>query len=315
MFNPIFCLIQPGIHGVCSTEYYVAVKSESHLSVRKTPELNSCNPFKGGIHSYRKNVLDMQCDENSEKNIIVGNEAIYDLAPKSVADVTQNQTEYYLNEAHIEGNTILQTFESTGESQYIISKLTLKHLSENEIVNQIDVMSNMSITAHRLDIEEHGNEDCTGGRQPIDPAELIRVAIERFSALADSLEDLTLKFSEPYESRVAEVIRIIGLCDYVSLNALYKEINIGTSYRQETIRNLFYDIIPRVGTKASVLLTRDLIVKDLCKPMTAVQLLVVLPFHVADLSLELVNECEVLMSLGKIFLGKICRVHFMLFSL
>lgn len=296
--------LQSGIHGICSTEYYVTTKSNGHLSIRKTPELNTCDPYRGGIHAYRKNVPDMNCDEeNSEKSVIVGNEAIYDLAPRPL--ITSNNTnsthtiEYYLSEAQIEGNTLLQTFESTGESQFITSKLILKHLAENEIVNAIDVATNMSILPHHLDIEEYKGDDPTGERQPVDPIELIRQAIEVFTSLADSFEDLNLKFGEPYESRVAELIRIISRCDYKSLEALYKEIDIGTSYRQETIRNLFYDIIPRVGTKASVMLTRDLIVKHLCKPTTAVLLLIILPFHVADLSLDLINECEVLMSLSK----------------
>lgn len=234
--------------------------------------------------------------------MIVGYEAIYDLAPRIPAtpiDGSTNFTEYAftINEVQIEGNSLLQTFESTGESQYIISKLTLKMLSENEIVNEIDVATNMSEVLSTLIIEEHG-ADYTGGRQPQDSNRLVREAIELLIALADSLEDSTLKLNEPYEVRVAELIRLIGRCDFASLESLYREINIGTSYRQETVRNLFYDIIPRIGTKASVLLTRDLIVKMSCKPTTAVQLLVTLPFHISELSAALVADCEVLMALG-----------------
>lgn len=305
--NSFRLFFQPGIYGVCSTEYYVTNKPNGHLRVRKTPELNTCYPYNGGIQSHRRNVLEMECDTNSEKNVIVGNEAIYDLVPKPI-ETTNNASEtieYYLNRAHIEGNTLLQTFESTGESQFIVSKLNLVFVSENEIVNDIDVSNDMGYTVTLgsqlitdLLTEEHTNDDHTGGRQPLQSAELISMTTDLLIALADSFEDGTLKFDEPYESRVAEVIRIIGRCDYTSLELLYQEINIGTAYRQETVRNLFYDIIPRIGTKASVMLTRNLIVKNLCKPTTAIQLLITLPFHIADASLELVNECEVLMSLG-----------------
>lgn len=287
---------QAGIHGSCSNEYYVAAKADNHWAVRKTPELTTCDPHNGGIHSQRANVPVISCNQEHERTVVVGYEAIYDLSPRS-GNSNSSEYLYSLNEAQIDGNSLLQTFESTGESQYIVSKLTLKLQSENELVNPIDVSTNMSRTPSLLIIEDHG-ADYTGGRQPLDWLALVRESIDLLVALADSLEDATLRLDEPYEGRVAEIIRLIGRFDFASLQTLYREINIGTSYRQETVRNLFYDIIPRVGTKASVLLTRDLIVKPSCKPTTAIQLLITLPFHISELSSELVSECEVLMSLG-----------------
>lgn len=118
-------------------------------------------------------------------------------------------------------------------------------------------------------------------------------------SLADSLENRQIHFDEPYENRVVEIIRYFSRCDIESLKILYKSINVGTSYRQETMRNLFYDIIPRTGTRASVLLTRDLITENLCKPTTAIQLLISLPFHITEMSADLVLDCEPLMWLSK----------------
>lgn len=297
--TPAISYIQPSIHGICSTEYYVSSKPNGHLSIRKTPEFNTCTPYAGGIHLQRRNVPEMRCDAELEKNVIVGSEAIYDLAP-----LTNSTTEYYLNECRIEGTTLLQTFESTGESQFILSNLKLTHVSESGILNTIDVSSDIcndaaTIRLCDVEMEEHSNEDYTGGRQPLHSDELIRMATDLLSILTDSLEDAESKFDEPYESRVAEVIRIIGRCDYASLQKMYEVINTGTSYHQETVRNLFLEIIPRVGTKASILLTRDLVVKNLCKPTTSILLLTTMPFHIAEISSELVGELEVLMSLGE----------------
>lgn len=253
---------------------------------------------------HRRNVPEMSCDADLEKNVIVGSEAIYDLAPLLPAIESNSTTEYYLNECKIEGTTLLQTFESTGESQYILSNLKLTYASENEIVNDINVSSDIfddgvMIGQTEVQTEEHSNDDYTGGRQPLHSNELIRMATDLLSELANSLEDAELKFDEPYESRVVQVIRIIGRCDYVSLKKMYEIINTGTSYHQETVRNLFFEIIPRVGTKASVYLTRDLVVKNRCKPTTAILLLTTMPFHISEISSELVSECEVLMSLGE----------------
>lgn len=290
---------EDGIHGICSTEYYITTKPNGHLSARKTAQLNACHPFIHGIHSHRRNVPEMKCESNLEKNVIVGNEATYDLAPiEHVNGTTTNQTNgFYLNEAVIEGTTLLQTFESTGESQFIASKLSLTFITENDIVNELDVKDETMEMTH-LQTEEYPIGDYTGGRQTPDAQEILRMSTELLSALADSLEDGEINFDEPYESRVAQVIRVISRCDYETLEKLFDEITTGTSYHQETVRNLFYDIIPRIGTEAAVLLTRDLIVQNRCKPTTAIQLLITIPFHIADTNAKLVEKCEVLMSLG-----------------
>lgn len=55
-----FVVNEPSIHGNCTTEYYISNKTE-HLSVRKTPELNSCGKV-GGIHFQRSNVPLNPCE-------------------------------------------------------------------------------------------------------------------------------------------------------------------------------------------------------------------------------------------------------------
>lgn len=268
------------------------------MAVRKTPELNTCTPFVNGIHSHRRNVPEMKCESNLEKNVIVGNEATYDLKPIDNSNNigTNNTIVYHLNEASIVGTTLLQTYESTGESQFISSKLNLILVSENEIVTNID-LDGINENAS-LKIEEHHIDDFTGGRQPADWQEMLDKTMDLLSELADSVEHDDIKFDEPYESRVAIVIRLIGRLDLPTLEKLFTEISAGTSYHQETVRNLFFDIIPRIGTEASVLLTRDIIVKGFVKPTTSIQLLITMPFHIADTNAKLVEKVESLMSIG-----------------
>lgn len=294
-------LFQNGIHGNCSTEYYVETKSNGHLSVRKTPELNTCIPFKNGIHSHRRNVPEMKCESNLEKNVIVGNEATYDLRPiieNSNSIATNSTIIYHLNEASIKGTTLLQTYESTGESQFIASQLQLVFISDNEIVTNIDLDGIDEDAATTLKTEEHHIDDFTGGRQPADWQEMLHKTMELLSELADSVEHDDIKFDAPYEGRVAVVIRLIGRLDLPTLEKLFTEISAGSSYHQETVRNLFFDIIPRIGTEASVLLTRDIIVKCFCKSTTSIQLLITMPFHIADTNAKLVEKVESLMSIG-----------------
>lgn len=201
---------------------------------------------------------------------------------------------------------MVQTFESTGEAQYISSELHLTFVSESNIVNTLDVQSEMTDDAEAtvmrgpsappplsddLTMSELGR-DTTGGRQTEPSEKLIKDATALFGALTDSLERSDLNFDEPYDNRVADIIQVVGQMDSPSLRRLYADIEVGTSYRQETIRNLFYEMLPRIGTRASVLLTRDVIVDNKVRPWTAIQLLISMPFHILELSAELVADCE-----------------------
>lgn len=246
---------KPGIHGDCSVEYYVTKKSNGHLLVRKNPVLSTCIPNSCAIHSHRSNVPEKKCfDGESEGNVIVGNEAMYNLVPRGDKDdKPTNQSidfdGYYLHRVYVEGNTMLQTFESTGETQLVVSKLTITFMESNEIVTSIDVQTNMAAQNSNLTVEEHSIIDVTGGRQTFESSELVRNTIELLGSLADSLENGHIRFDEPYEHRVVEVIQYFSRCDLESLKSLYQSINVGTSYRQETMRNLFYDLVPRTGTR------------------------------------------------------------------
>lgn len=194
---------------------------------------------------------------------------------------------------------MVQTFESTGEAQYISSEIMLKFVGESDIVNALDIDTAMAGEKASIEYDDPGH-DITAGRQLETSDKLIKDANALFGALVDNLEKTDLNFEVPYDSSVADIIHVMGQMDFDALQKLYNEIDIGTSYRQETIQNVFHEIVPRIGTRASVLLTRNLIMRNSVKPTTAIQLLISLPFHIAELSHELVIECEVLLGLGQL---------------
>lgn len=92
-----FVTPEPSIHGRCATEYYIAAASSAEgaagaaangrtLTVKKTSELNSCQPYAGGIHYERSNVPVNPCEFDYQKNVIVGNEAVYELQDMRTED-------------------------------------------------------------------------------------------------------------------------------------------------------------------------------------------------------------------------------------
>ncbi|XP_055375125.1 uncharacterized protein LOC129607901 isoform X2 [Condylostylus longicornis] len=285
-----FSIDEKGIHGKCPTEYYITDRKD-HLVVRKTPELKACSPFYEGIHLRRSNVPANSCEFDFQKNVIIGNDAVFELYPHS-------EHEYLMKTASVKGITLIHTFESTGEAQYVDSELKLNFLNETDFDIPIDIETGMSEMESNLQLLALDVNDPTAGRFQPKQEDLIRNASSYLNKLAENLETIDLKFDEPYDSIVSDIIKVLSHLDYTSLQTLYNELDIGTSYRQETIRNIFYEILPRVGTKSSVLLTRDLIMVKQLKAATAVQLLISFPFHIYDLSVDLVRECEAFLSLG-----------------
>ncbi|XP_030375006.1 uncharacterized protein LOC115624412 [Scaptodrosophila lebanonensis] len=286
-----FVVDEIGIHGKCQTEYFISNKT-NYISIRKTPELKTCVPYSEAIHLTRSNVPNT-CEFDHQKSVIVGNEAIYGLLP-------HNETGYFLSMAHVKGTTLIHTFESTGEAQYINSELLLNFLNESPIDNAIDIETSMASESQfsNLELQPLELDDPTGGRNPQQQETLMTAAAGLLDNLAEALESTEFKFSEPYDSTVSEVIKLLSEMNLDSLKKLYTDVDIGTSYRQETIRNIFHEIIPRIGTKASVFLTHHLVVEKQIKSPIAVQLLIPMPFHIFELSADLVKKCEDFLTIG-----------------
>lgn len=233
--------------------------------------------------------------------MVVGNEAVYEVDlpdPES-----PDQDTYHLRSALVTGLTIVQTFESTGEAQSITSNLLLTYHSQSNdgIVNRLDVVRDMASSTIGLELQDL-DHDMTGGRHPVPQDKLTKDVAAFFGIMADNLDKCELDFNEPYDNQVAEIIHLLSIMDIDSLRQMWREFDIGTSYRQETIRNLFFQILPRIGTSASVRLTKELITTNSVSSATAVSLLISVPFHVFELSRELVVDCEELLNLGNIYL-------------
>lgn len=173
----------------------------------------------------------------------------------------------------------------------------MNFLNETVIENNIDIETVMSAHHSSVKLLPIDLSDPTGGRHTQQQDQLVVKSFQLLDLLAERLQ-ATLNFNDPYDPTVSELIKILTQMNLEALKKLYGEIDIGTSYRQETIRNILYEIIPRIGTRASVYLTRYLIVERQIKSSIAVQLLVTMPFHIFELSADLVKECEIFLTLS-----------------
>lgn len=274
-----------GLYGLCQTEYYVVNNSDT-LLISKIYDMDRCTPYPGGIFEIRSNIPLNLCEEKQPlAHAITSRLGEYTLKKL-------DSSKYLLKSINAETKSNVQATESY-YPQIIFTKITAELESreaakdENKIAFDASEKRILSGFTYVPPWKE-----ATGGRSPKSSEEIVTTVHDSLSILANRLEDVKLNFDEPYLETVSEIIRLIETMDYETLKKLYDKIDIGTSYIQETSRNIFLEILPRVGTASSVLLTKYLVVQKHVRPTTAVQLLISLPFFISELSADLVKECE-----------------------
>ena len=87
------------------------------------------------------------------------------------------------------------------------------------------------------------------------------------------------------------------MLDRTDLRAVYNKIS-GTSYKEETIRNMFLEVLPQVGTKHAALFVLDLIQELKVSDITSMQMLTYLPFHIRKPDTGLLIEMKPLVTLN-----------------
>ncbi|XP_063709940.1 uncharacterized protein LOC134838357 [Culicoides brevitarsis] len=275
-----------GLYGLCPVEYYV-VEADENLKVSKTYDMDKCT-YVAAIYKIRSNVPLNVCQPNMQEQTVSSRIANYNLKR-----VKNNR--YLLTMIEAMMRTNVQTFEAY-YPQFLINSITIV------LMNQTESNVNKELAADLIPQSltfVSPLEEATGGRSAKNSDQLVSKCFKLLMKLAENLETFeNINFESPYNEKASELIRLMGTMELSALKRLYQEIDIGTSYLQETARNLFIEMIPRCGTKATILFTRDMVINKMVKPTTAVELLLVLPFNIAEYSTELIKECEVFLSQG-----------------
>jgi hypothetical protein len=277
-----------GLYGLCPMEYYVSFAED--LLISKIYDTDLCT-FPGGIFTIRSNIPINFCEINNEaRNAVMSRLGDYKLSKL-------NNSQYLLKSIRAESKSNVQSSESY-YPQFIFSKIFIDFESREELGEENQIHFDENDKVFRSDFTYVLSSEATGGRAPKSHEEIAKTVEKLLRKLAENLEHKTLKFDEPYNDLVSEIIRLIETMNLQSLQQLYNQIDIGTSYIQETSRNIFLEILPRIGTVSSVLLAKNLVIEKQVRPTTAIQMLTALPFFISELSAELIKECEVFLHVG-----------------
>lgn len=280
-----------GLNGLCPTEYYVVNSSDS-LSISKIYDMDRCT-IPSGIFEIRSNIPINLCEMNKNKamHAVTSRLGEYKL-------MKLGNSKYLLKSIHAESKSNVQASESY-YPQFIFSKIFVNLKSQSGIEDKNRIKFDDGIRMFQSDFTYvHPTFEATGGRSPKTHDQVIQTVIDMLAELTQNLENKELNFDEPYMETISEILRLTETMNFDALKKLYDQIDIGTSYKQETSKNIFLEILPRVGTVSSVLLAKDLITGKHIRSTTAVQLLTALPFFITEISHDLVKECEEFLHIG-----------------
>lgn len=99
-----------------------------------------------------------------------------------------------------------------------------------------------------------------------------------------------------HNTTISILLYYLSKFDRIDLQTAYNNIS-GTSYKEETIRNMFLELVPQIGTRDSALFVMDLIQQKKVSDITAMQLLTQLPFHIRKPDVEFLDKMKTLIDL------------------
>ncbi|XP_076235711.1 uncharacterized protein LOC143180071 [Calliopsis andreniformis] len=270
-------------YGQCNIEYVINLEEENEWVIRKFLDPRTCI----GHPNYAwSNVPKMLCPTNDQNPILKSSERLYRVK------VTETLNEILFINAT--GGIYVQPFQSFGEAQFHFTRQMFKLISVKDIINKIPTKDLYpKVLQHELP-----DADLTQGRGIPDKRSIFRSIGSLLDRLSQRLENpgLDTETDNLHNTTISVLFYYLEMLDVADLRTAYNKIS-GTSYKEETIRNMFLEALPQIGTKEAALFILELIQDKKVSDMSAIQLLTQLPFHIRKPDVQLLVNLQVFLNL------------------
>ncbi|XP_071651940.1 uncharacterized protein [Temnothorax longispinosus] len=272
-------------YGKCDIDYVVSPEGETQRLIMKSLDPRICI---GHPSRNWSNVPKVQCTDEDQNPILKSSERVYRL-----------KTDGFIHEiisVNASGSIYVQPFQSMGEAHYNLVQQNIELSSVRDTANKI-VTNNLQTTVLQHELPE---ADLTQGRGTPDKSFIFKSISRLLDRLSHRLENpgLDTEIHNLHNTTISVLLYYLGMLDRVDLGKAYTRIS-GTSYKEETIRNMFLEALPQVGSEESALFILDLIQSNKVSDISAIQLLMRLPFHVRKLDVQLLASLEPLLTLPR----------------
>lgn len=209
---------------------------------------------------------------------------------------------------HIEadGGIYMLPLGHNSDAYYVYVNQTMHMLDVKPIEKQMEVKGDhfeydLTHYMYHSDPEEGHVPDITHGRHHMDMDVLI-------TEVQDMLRDLVLYMNEDHihmrtpnvkhAQLINRIKRMMKMLTHTSMEQLHNTL-IQKSETDPQVVEVFYQMLPLIGSHASMTLIKNLVVNNKVKEHVALHILKVMPFHVQHPTKKLVTDMEPLMHLGE----------------
>ncbi|XP_059485386.1 uncharacterized protein LOC132202465 isoform X2 [Neocloeon triangulifer] len=286
----VFTADEMGISGECKTENVIVYggKPDSFV-LRKSQDASRCK----GPKYWFDNLSLTSCSTTEPKSpISTSTERNYELQLEKSSVI--------IKKIKSRSVTSFQPLWVKGELQYIFINQTFTKESRDSISVPLVVSETTpsTLTYEFQDSASGSGPDMVFERYSLTTDELVALTRKSLIKTADKLnEELGEDVNKLYDTSSYHLIAFMRHLDLKSLRQVADFAMLGTSYKDESIKQLFISYLPKVGTYSSVLLMRDLIVQRELDVKQSLKVLVDLPFNLRYPNVALLKECKGFLSL------------------
>nr|QGV11548.1 Vg1 [Tetrastichus brontispae] len=273
-------------YGECIIEYIVIIESDNKRILRKSVDPRTC---KGHSQRAWSIVPHMPCPNADQNPVLKTSERFYEVS------IVNNKSQFLSINAS--GEIYIQPFQSLGEAHFLTATQKMRFISEKDH-NEKAKLNEFQTKTVQHDLPE--DDDLTQGRATVEKSSIFKSISVLLNRLSQRLENpgLDMEVDNLHNTTISVLLYYLGMLHRGDLQMAYNNIS-GTSYKEETVRNMFLEALPQVGTTESALFVLELIQSRSVSDITAIQLLTHLPFHVRKPDVQLLLGLQPLLNLHK----------------
>ncbi|XP_071444971.1 uncharacterized protein [Hetaerina americana] len=289
---------EKSIYGHKRTENIILVNEKGRATLRKML-VPLIPPSNENVYHKWINLDGIQCSHQHQDTFDSPSKRSYDFKTSGGSIVIENVT------AH--GQVTFSPYSEGGFTQYIKVVQEFKLIMQTQMKYEYRTnpgKEHNPVCNYAGFDEKLGTRLNSAGEQGQPKKDnLIPIVQKHLQKLIDILDEVNVGGHEDEDSFMEKkkeqnhfasswLMKILEYADYESLKNCFSQIGVGTSYKEETMRDLFLDVLSQVGTKASITLLTDLIVSQSLKDESSVQVLKTIPFYARQLDASLLEKYE-----------------------
>lgn len=292
------------IFGYGQVDYNIMPHGD-RIEIRKMHDMHDSSHLYQEKHS---NTEHTHCDLPKEEPIMHDSHRAYSIVKKDGHNIIQR--------IQANGAIVYYPHKALSDSQYIYVNQTFELVDVVPIKQQMQVESEKfehSLTYHYFDNTEVEHiPDLTNGRHMVDFSKIFPEVQQMLGEAWEYLQQDHIHTGHPDTKKGQLINRIVRLLAKFDMSKL-EELEMALKSNVHSLE-MFYNIVPLVGTKASSLLIKKLVVSKTVSDDLAMEMLQHMPENILVPSVSLVKDMEELMHLGDNIHWNVKKVAIMTFG-